>query len=333
MNRESLRQLKREFFDRMKFTIREGKIIFYALKGSSLSLFGVIIVTFFVLVALLAPILAPPEPGQNPYISPYEGQNPYIYPLPSFPSLEHFFGTLDGYDIYYGCIWGTRTAFRTALLVIFVELVIGLSIGTVAGYFGGLVDELMMRLTDIFFAFPSILLAMIFIVALPAEWSMNLDSLSLSTTFSPLDKLAIATAIVGWPLYARLIRGEIIKVKSEDYVEAAKAIGCSNIRVVTRHILPNAIYPVLIMAFLDIGGITLSITTLSFLGFGPPEGYAEWGTMISNTRRFLFWSTTEPFKYIHTFLFPGLFLSTFVLGWSFIGDVLRNALDPMLRRE
>ena len=333
MNRESLRQLKREFFDRMKFTIREGKIIFYALKGSSLSLFGVIIVTFFVLVALLAPILAPPEPGQNPYISPYEGQNPYIYPLPSFPSLEHFFGTLDGYDIYYGCIWGTRTAFRTALLVIFVELVIGLSIGTVAGYFGGLVDELMMRLTDIFFAFPSILLAMIFIVALPAEWSMNLDSLSLSTTFSTLDKLAIATAIVGWPLYARLIRGEIIKVKSEDYVEAAKAIGCSNIRVVTRHILPNAIYPVLIMAFLDIGGITLSITTLSFLGFGPPEGYAEWGTMISNTRRFLFWSTMEPFKYIHTFLFPGLFLSTFVLGWSFIGDVLRNVLDPMLRRR
>ena len=333
MNLKSLLDFRREFWERMKSVIRESKGIFDGFKRSPLSFLGVTMIIFFVVVALVAPLLAPPEPDQDPYISPFSGQNPYIYPLPSFPSSEHFFGTLNGYDIYYGCVWGTRTAFRIALLVIFIELVIGLSVGSIAGYFGGLIDELMMRLTDIFFAFPSILVAMLFIVALPAEWSLNLGSLSLSVTFSPLVKIAITMAIAGCPLYARLIRGEIIRVKSEDYVEAAKAVGCSGLRVMTRHILPNAVHPVLIMAFLDIGGIILFATTLSFLGFGPQEGYAEWGTMISNSRRFLFWSSTEPFKYIHTFLFPSLFLSAFISGWSFIGDTLRNVLDPMLRRR
>lgn len=327
-----LLEFEREFRERIRLMVKEGKVIFYGLKRNPLSFLGAIIIAFFVVVALMAPLLAPPEPDQNPYICPHEGPH-YIAPLPTFPSPEHFFGTLDGYDIYYGCIWGTRTAFQVALLAILVELVIGLSVGSIAGYFGGLVDELMMRLTDIFFAFPSILLAMIFITALPAEWSLNLGSLSLSVTFSPLEKIAIATAVAGWPLYSRLIRGEIIRVKNEDYVEAAKAIGCSSLRIMTRHILPNAIYPVLIMAFLGIGGITLSAATLSFLGFGPESGYAEWGTMITSSRRFLIWSSVEPFKYIHTFLYPSLFLSTFVLGWSFVGDALRNVIDPMLRRR
>lgn len=351
MNPKSLLGFKREFWERIKLMIKGGKVIFYGLKRSPLSFLGAIIITFFVLVALAAPLLAPPKPGQNPYVSPYKGQNPYISPLPLFPGSQYFFGTLDGYDIYYGCIWGTRTAFRIALLAISVELLIGLSVGSIAGYFGGPIDELMMRLTDIFFAFPRIMLALILIIALPAEWSVNLGSLSLSVTFSRLEKLAIAIAIAGWPLYARLIRGEIVRVKSEDYVEAAKAVGCSGVRIMTRHILPNAIYPVLIMAFLDIGGITLSAATLSFLGFGPAldpglgrspyynpyysgwGGYAEWGTMISSSRRFLFWSSVEPFKYIHTFFYPSLFLSAFVLGWSLIGDALRNVLDPMLRRK
>lgn len=329
-----------EFRERLRRMTRGTKVIFHGLKRSPLSFLGLIMIGFFVVVAVAAPILAPPEPGQDPYVAPHEEISYYVFPLPTFPSPEHHFGTLNGYDLYYGCIWGTRTAFQVALLAIVIQLVVGLSIGSIAGYFGGVIDELMMRLTDIFFAFPGLLVALIFIVALPAEWVVNLGPLNLSVTFSPMQKIAVAIALTGWPLYARLIRGEIIKVKSEDYVEAAKAIGCSNIRIVTRHILPNTTYPVLIMASLNIGTIVLSAATLSFLGFGPggrysPElrCYAEWGTIISDTRRFLFWSTTEPFKYIHTLLFPGLFLSCFVLGWSLIGDALRNVLDPMLRRR
>ena len=318
---------------------RGTRVIFLGFKRSPLSFLGLIMIGFFVVVAVAAPILAPPELGQDPYIAPHEGISYYVFPVPTFPSPEHPFGELNGCDLYYGCIWGTRTAFQVALLAIVIQLVVGLSIGCIAGYFGGVIDELMMRLTDIFFAFPGLLLALIFIVAMPGEWVVNLGPLNLSVTFSPMQKIAVAIALTGWPLYARLIRGEVIKVKSGDYVEAAKAIGCSDFRVATKHILPNAIYPVLIMASLNIGSIVLSAATLSFLGFGPggrysPElrCYAEWGTIISNTRRFLFWSTTEPFKYIHTLLFPGVFLSTFVLGWSLIGDALRNLTDPLLRR-
>lgn len=334
---KSLSELKNKLSRHMGFITREWKPIFYSLKSNILSLIGVVIIVIFILIALLAPFLAVPEDGQDPYVCPYSGpewmEKDWIYPPPTPPSPEHPFGTLDGYDIYYGCIWGTRTAFRVGLLAIGIELVIGLFVGCIAGYHGGLIDELLMRLTDIFFSFPNILLAMIFIVALPAEWSLNLGPLSFSVALSSLEKLAIAISIVGWPLYSRLIRGEIIKVKSEDYVEAARAIGCSSTRTITKHILPNAIQPVLIMAFLDIGGITLVAATLTFLGFGPSTGYAEWGVIINTSRRYLFFSMEEPFRYIYTFLYPTLFLSLFILGWSLVGDALRNIMDPMIRRR
>lgn len=327
--------LKSRVLELAEFINRERRVTFYWLRRNILSLVGAVIVIFFVLIALLAPILASPIPGEDPYICPYDGpaNREWVTPAPVFPSSGHLLGTLDGYDIYYGCVWGTRTAFRIGLLAISIELVIGLFVGCIAGYFGGFIDELLMRLTDIFFAIPGILLAMIVTVALPDVWSFNLSFLTLSVGLSIPDKLAIALAIVGWPLYTRLIRGEIIRVKNEDYVEAAKAIGCSSVRIMIKHILPNVIYPVLIMAFLGIGWITLSATTLSFLGFGPATGYADWGTIISSSRRFLFWTLDEPFRYMFTFLYPTLFLSAFILGWSLVGDALRNVMDPMLRRR
>ena len=308
--------------------------ILHGLKKNALSFTGFVIIAFFALIAILAPVLAPPT-SENPYLIPYYGPvtEIEITPLPTPPSPEHPFGTLAGYDLYYGCIWGTRTAFIIGLMVVLAELFIGLIMGGIAGYFGGIVDEILMRITDIFFAFPGILLVILLTVALPNEFPVNLGPLSFSIVVSSIEKLAIALAITGWPMYARLIRGEIIRVKNEDYIEAARAIGCSNFRIIFRHMLPNAIFPVFVMAFLDVGGATLSVATLSFLGFGPKRGYAEWGSLISMSRSSIFRSPQEPFKYLYTLLFPMSFVSAFVLGWSLIGDALRNILDPMIRRR
>jgi len=147
-----------------------------------------------------------------------------------------------------------------------------------------------------------------------------------------MDKLIIAIVLVRWPSYARLIRGEILGVKNQDFVEAAKAIGCSSFRILVRHILPNVIYPILIMAFLDIGGVVLSFTTLSFLGFGPKMGYAEWATLIGTSRNYIIGTPQDPFKYAYTFFWPGLFITGFILAWSLLGDALREIMDPTLRR-
>lgn len=322
------------FRSEMRPTIRELKFLTHKVKRNPLSLSGAIILLFFFAVALLAPLLAPPMPGEDPYISPYEGP-PYkawIPPLPTSPSSKHPFGTLKGYDIYHGCIWGTRTAFRIGLLVTFVTLAVGLVIGCVAGYYGGLIDELMMRFADIFFAFPGLLLAIVMVVALPSVWPVNLGPIAFEVALSPLDKLVLALALVGWPSYARIIRGEIAKVKHEDYVEAAKAVGCSDLRVMVKHILPNSMFPILIMAFLNFGGIVLSAATLSFLGFGPKMGYADWATIISHSRDYIV-NPQDPFGLSYTWIIPSVFIFAFILGWSLLGDTLRDILDPTLRRR
>ena len=324
-----------DFRSEIRHRIRDLKFIAHKVKSNPLSLVGAIMLSFFFSIALLAPLLAPPTPGEDPYICPYEGPlwREVIFPLPSPPSSEHPFGTLKGYDIYYGCVWGARTALRTSLLVVFIALPIGLFIGCVAGYFGGFIDELMMRFVDIVFAFPSLLFAMVLVVALPSMLPVNLGPIGFTLRLSHLDKLVLALALVEWPSYTRLIRGEIMKVKHEDYVEAAKAIGCSDLRVMVRHILPNSIYPVVIMAFLNIGGVVLSLATLSFLGFGSKMGYADWAIMISHSRNYIMGTSQDFLKYTYTFMIPGLFISTFIIAWSLLGDTLRDILDPMIGRR
>lgn len=325
-----------EFKNEMKPNVRELKYIIDRVKRNPLSLVGAVLLLFFIAIALFAPLLASPT-SEDPYMVPYDGPvsryNIDIFQLPSPPSEKHPFGTLEGFDIYYGCIWGTRTAFRVSLLVIFGALVIGLCIGGVASYSGRLIDEGLMRVADIFFAFPDILLAIVLIAALPPVWSVNLGLVHFDLVFSEVNKLIIALGLVRWPTYARLLRGEILRVKNEDYIEAAKSIGCSGIRVLFKHVLPNAIYAIVIMAFLDIGGIILSFATLSFLGFGPEMGYADWGIIISTSRRFIIGTPQDSFKYIYTFFWPTLFISGFILAWSLLGDTLRDVLDPSIRRR
>lgn len=296
-------------------TIRELRFSLNRIKKSPLSIVGLAIVIFFAMVALLAPVLAPPPEGhRDPYIIPRDG----FSPTPRPPDENHIFGTTQGqYDVFYGVIWGARTAFYLGFVVVGSNILIGLTIGSISGYYGGIVDEIMMRITDVVFAFPGLILAM-----------------ALVTAFGPsLESIMWALIIVGWPSYTRVVRGEILSVRETDYVEAAKAIGCSDPRIIVRHVLPNSIYPLLIMASLNIGAVVLTAAVLSFLGLGPPLGFADWGQMISFSRNWIVGPPDNRLKYWHTWTIPGIFIFIFVLGWNLLGDAFRDILDPTLRRR
>jgi peptide/nickel transport system permease protein len=190
-------------------------------------------------------------------------------------------------------------------------------LGSLAGYFGGILDEVIMRITDIFLAFPALILAMAIVSAIGPS----------------LKSVMIALTVVSWPSYARLIRGDILQVREEDYIEASRGLGASSGRVIIRHALPNAIYPTLIMASLDIGAVVLAAAALSFLGLGAPEGYADWGQLTSFARNWIVGPPGNTLKYWYAVTIPGLFILFFVLGWNLLGDAFRDILDPRLARR
>jgi peptide/nickel transport system permease protein len=291
-----------------RFTVRQ-------LAKNPLSLAGIIIIVIFVLIAIFAPFIAPTPPNQrDPYMIPRDS----YWAQPQPPSEEHVFGTTQGqYDIFYGVIWGTRSAFRVALIVMAISVLIGIVLGSLAGYFGGIIDEVIMRITDIFLAFPWLILAMAIVSAIGPS----------------LKSVMIALTVVWWPSYARLIRGDILQVREEDYVEASRGLGASSARVILRHVLPNAIYPSLIMASLDIGAVVLSAAGLSFLGLGAPEGYADWGQMTEFARNWMVGPLGDPFKYWYAVITPGVFILFFVLGFNLLGDAFRDIFDPRLARR
>ncbi|MGA3191930.1 MAG: ABC transporter permease [Candidatus Bathyarchaeia archaeon] len=307
--------------------IKELRFSLKLMRKSSLSIIGLSIIIFFVLMAILAPYLAHPgdvTQGGDPNMIPIDRNLLAIMGVgkPQPPSAAHPFGTMDSqYDIYYGVIWGARSALRIGVYVAGSSLIIGLLIGIIASYYGGWIDEVLMRFTDIIFAFPYLILCMTLVVVL------------VPIGFARLDAVMIAMVIVGWPGYARLIRGEVLRIKNEDYVEAAKSVGCSDARIIGRHILPNSIYPVLVVFSLDIGTIVLAAAALSFLGLGAPEGYADWGQIIAVSQNYIYGPPSNPFLYWYTFIIPGAFISLFVMGWNLLGDALRDILDPTLRRK
>jgi peptide/nickel transport system permease protein len=306
--------------------IKELRFSLKLMRKSTLSIIGLSIIVFYILLALLAPYLAPPgnvTQGGDPNMIPIDSNLLARLGLrPQPPSPQHPFGTMDGqYDLYYGCIWGARSALRIGVIVAGTSLVLGLLIGIIASYYGGWIDEVLMRFTDIIFAFPYLILCMTLVVVL------------VPIGFARLDAVMIAMVIVGWPGYARLIRGEVLRIKNEDYVEAAKSVGCSDARVIGRHILPNSIYPVLVVFTLDVGTIVLAAAALSFLGLGAPVGYADWGQIIASSENWIYGSPSNPFGFWYTFVIPGVFISMFVMGWNLLGDALRDILDPTLRRK
>lgn len=277
-----------------------------------LSVMGLALVLFFVVVGVAAPWLAPPDRPQDPYSVPRDG----FRAEPRLPSAEHPFGTTEGqYDVYYGVVWGTRTAFKVGLVVTAATLAIGLTLGMISGYYGGMIDEIIMRLVEVFMAFPFLLAAITLAAVLQPK-------LGRSLTVG-----MIALIAFGWTGYARLIRGDFLAARDREYVLAAKVIGASDIRIILRHLMPNTIFPTLVVASMDIGTYVLTFAALSFLGLGVEAGYADWGQMINFARNWI----PSLAQYWHTVVFPGMAIVLFVLGWNLVGDAFRDLLDPRLR--
>ncbi|MEZ4522627.1 MAG: ABC transporter permease [Thermomicrobiales bacterium] len=225
------------------------------------------------------------------------------------PSIDHPFGTDEiGRDILSRVMSGARYSLGIAVLILVIAIPVGTLVGVVAGYAGGLIDELLMRLTDIFLAFPAIILAM----AIAAALGPNLRN------------TVIALTAVYWPWYARLVRGQILSIKEQDYIEAGRALGVSTPRLVLRHILPNSLAPIIIQGTIDVGFAVLATSSLSFVGLGAQPPTPEWGTMITNSRsyfRVAWWY----------FTFPGIALMLTVVGFNLLGDGLRDYFDPRTR--
>jgi len=277
------------------------------------SLIGIILILFFVGVAAFAPAIAPPPPrARDPYDMPRYGYSSEPQP----PTREVPFGTTEGqYDIFYGVVWGTRTAFTAGLVVTSATLVWGLLVGTIAAFYGGKLDNVLMRIVEIFQAFPFLLAAITMAAVLQPRLGKGI--------WTPM----VALIVFGWTGYARLIRGDVLSVKNRDYVDAARVIGSSDLRIITRHILPNAIFPTMVVASMDIGTYVLSFAALSFLGVGVQVGYSDWGQIISFARNWI----PVLSKYWYIILFPSLAITLFVLGWNLVGDAFRDILDPRMR--
>ena len=294
--------------------LQELKFTLHRIFKNPSAVIGVILLLAFALVALLAPYIAPPKYAHKPYMMPHKGYS--MTPKP--PSEKNLFGTTSGqYDIFYGCVWGTRTAFRIGIIVVVSAFLIGASLGIVAGYYGGWIDEIIMRLVDVFFAVPFTILAMAFVVRFGRG----------------LDQIMVALILVVWRRYARVMRAGVLSVRNEDYILAARSMGVSDFRIMLRHVFPNAVYPVMVIAFMDAGSIVITAAFLSFIGLGAPIGYADWGQMLAMARNYIVGPPGEPLKYWYTIFFPGMSMVLFVLAWNLFGDALRDAFDPKLRRK
>jgi len=288
----------------------ETKRILRRLLRNPSALIGFSLLIFFIVVAIAAPLICPPQ-SYNPYMIPIVSWD--LTPKP--PSDGHPFGVIAGRDIFYGIVWGTRTAFRVGLLVTLISTAIGLFIGSIAGYFGGWIDEILMRITDIFLSIPYILAA----IVITSFLGMGLNN------------VMIALIAFGWMAAARLIRGNILQVREEQYVLAAKALGVKDFLIIMKHVLPNTIFPVLIQASMRIGSLVITAAALSFLGLGAPIGYADWGSLLNFSRNWLLGASGEAFKYWYAIVYPGVTMVLFVLAWNLVGDALRDVFDPRLR--
>jgi peptide/nickel transport system permease protein len=279
-----------------------------------LTIIGLVIILFFVFLAVFAPLLAPPPRPSDPYQMPHKGWQMD----PSPPSVENPLGTLPSqYDILYGVIWGTRNAFRIGIAVVAANLVVGLILGAIAGYFGGLVDEIIMRIADIFYAIPLLVMAMALVVALGRG----------------LKAVVVVLIILNWPTYTRVIRSEILVTRNMDFIQAARASGASHLRILFRHVLPNSIFSAIIVASMNVGVTVLIAAALSFLGLGSDTGYADWGAMVSQCRNFIVGPPENRLAYWYLVFIPGFVIALFVLGWNLLGDAVRDVFDPRMRRR
>jgi peptide/nickel transport system permease protein len=270
-------------------------------RHNPLATIGIVLVAVFVLCVLFAPWIAPQDPA---HIDLPNRLQP--------PSVQHLSGTDElGRDILSRLIWGARISMFVGSSVVICSLALGLIIGSLAGYYGGGIDRFVnIVLMNAFLSFPGILIAIAF-VAFRGPGILN---------------LVLALSLGGWVGYARLVRAQVLAVREREFVEAARGLGASDLRIIVRHILPNIIQPVIVQAAIGMAGAILAEATMSFLGLGIPPPTASWGSMLNDARSHLF---DAP----HLALFPAVTVMLAVLAFNFIGDALRDVLDPRSRIE
>jgi peptide/nickel transport system permease protein len=283
--------------------VEPGSTVWY-FKRDRIALLSLIVILIMVLLAVLAPLITP-YPGQG------RGE-PNIVDKLLPPSAAHIFGTDPlGRDVLARVLFGARTSLMAGVAIVGISVVVGTLLGALAGFFGGWVDEVIMRITDIFLAFPPLLLAMT--VAAVLDPSLTNAILSITLTW--------------WPWYTRLARAQAISVRERDYVKAARGIGVSDPTIIQRHILPNIITPILVQGTLDLGAAILTVSALSFLGLGVPPPTADWGSMVREGRIYIqngrWWIPT----------FPGLALFVTTMAFNLLGDGIQVVTNPRARGE
>ena len=291
------------FMQTIKPRIKNFRESLYLLARNKLSLMALIILILLALSAIFAPAIIPyPEDLAD-------AAHTEIKLSP--PSAEHLMGTDElGRDIFSRVVYGARVSLSAALAAVGLALLIGIPLGAIAGSFGGWVDNVIMRITDVFLSFPPLLLSIAIVAVMGSSLNNAIFAISLSW----------------WPWYTRLIRGQAISVKERKFVQAAETIGTSRIKIIFKHIIPNCISPVIVQASMDIGGVILTIAGLSFLGLGAQLPTPEWGLMISMGRRFF----PDSWWYC---IFPGIAIFITVLCFNLLGDAIREILDPKTRKN
>lgn len=275
-------------------------LIWHRLRRNKLAMAGLVLMTMIVLLALCADLIAD-------YDKVVVGMNMAERLQP--PNAGHWFGT-DGYgrDVFARIIHGSRLSLSLSIISMLVAVAVGSLIGAIAGYYGGRIDDVLMRLMDMLLAIPPMLMSISIVAALGRS----------------MTNLMLALALAYMPVFARVIRASILSVKGQEFVEAAKACGTSDARIIMRHIIPNAVGPIIVQATLAMGSSILTISSLSFMGMGIQPPQPEWGTMLYEGRDLI---RTSPYLVI----FPGLAIAMSVLSLNLLGDGLRDALDPRLK--
>lgn len=269
-------------------------------RRNKLAMVGLVVVGILIILALL-----------QPFISPYDPYQPNLYNTLAPPDSEHIMGTdALGRDLYSGMLYGLRLALKVGLLTMLGSMIVGAALGALAGYRGRFADAIVMRITDIFLAFPFLIGAILVVRTFGAgEW-----------------QVILALVILGWPTAARLMRGQILALREAEYVEAARSIGASDWRIVLRHIMPNAIQPVFIYSFTSIGIAVVAMASLAYLGVGVPPDTPEWGRLINQGIEQVQVAGKD-----YLWMYPSGAICLTTLAFAFVADGLRDALDPKLR--
>lgn len=310
------------------------------LRRNPLAITGLVIALLFTLTAVFAPLIAVPSGNclrdlnmtrasqiYNPFGAPFwQGvlappQSCYRMERLSFaqepapPSREAPLGTVNGYSIFYGLVWGTRTAMKLAFIIEIITMAIGVVVGAISGFYGGWIDNLIQRFIDVIFALPGVILTVVILTILRAK----------NPGGDPTFPMIFAFCVAGWAGYARVVRGDVLRTRELEYVAAARSLGARDWRLILQHIIPNSVTTVFTIGVMDLATTPLSIAALSFLGLGFEPGYSEWGQLVNFARAWL-----KP-DYWYVLVFPAAVIIIFSLAFNLFGDGLRDALDPKTR--